>query len=890
MLTDLARMAARVIAFFTPRRLDRDLDEELESHLTMLETEHRRRGMTQDEARRAARLELGGVTQLREAHRDLRGLPFVEEVGRDVRYAVRALKRNPGFASVAVLTLAIGIGANTAMYSVIHSVLLQPLDFPESGRLMHVARGNTGETQNRWFSLARLEATQAARSFTGLGGFFGAAEDVTLSGHGEPEVFKAARVSGNFLDVLGIRPEQGRSFLPHEDVIDGPRVAMISARLWHRRFQAEPSITGRTVVLNSMPYTIVGVFPVTFQFPFRNIDIWLTQPNQTSRLPPRFRACCAQLRGFARLKAGVTPEQAQAELDLLSVQYSTANPMRLDTGRLRVVPLKDELTANVSTMLWMLLAAVSLVLLIACTNVATLLMARATSRARELAVRSALGAARSRLIRQLLTESVVLSAGAGALGLVLARTVLELVTRMTIFELPRAGEIHLSGAVLGLAIVLSVMTGVVFGAFPSRQVLRPGLMNMLRQSGASDAGAIRKRRLLGLSARGTLAVAQIALSIVLLVGAALIMSSLARLARIESGYQSAGLLTMRIPLPMARYDTPAKRTAFFDELVRRVEAAPGVRDVTIVSWLPTTGALSTNIQIESQPIADPGHTGIMLQSVTPGYFRVLGIPLRRGRAFTGRDNVAGAQPVIIVNERFARRFWPSYPNGADPVGQGLIVPILGNRSIEIVGVVADVRHGGPTLEAPLQLYLPEVLNSPQSAYLAVRGDGDPMSAVDVVRGAVLAIDPDQPVADIKMMDEILVQSDGQRHLAARLLGLLAGVALLLAVVGIYGVLAYSVAQRTQEIGIRRALGANRDHILRLVLGQAVGLTLIGVVCGLAGAFAFTRLLATLLFEVSPTAPTVFVGVAALFVLVALVAGLIPAGRAVRIDPMAALRT
>jgi putative ABC transport system permease protein len=466
---------------------------------------------------------------------------------------------------------------------------------------------------------------------------------------------------------------------------------------------------------------------------------------------------------------------------------------------------------------------------------------------------------------------------------------------MTIFELPRVDEIRMSGVVLAFTVGLSIATGVVFGTVPALQILRPGVIDRLRQSGPGDPGALWRCKTFGLRTRGMLVVGQVALSMVLLIGAALMMKSLTRLASVNPGFRPDGLLTMRIPLPPAPYDTPEKRARFLEETVSRVEALPGVRGAAVARSLPmTTGGLATNIQVVGFEIAEPGHLAVGVQSITPGYFKVLGINLKRGREFVARDNAPGAPPVAIINETLARRVWPGYPSALDPLGQRLLVPILrpqiaGNGPLEIVGVAADVRELGPMRAPNPQFYLPNILYPPQTAYLAVRTSGDASTAAAAIRAEVQAIDPGQSVADIRLMDEVSEAFVGQRHLAARLLNLFAGAAVLLVVVGIYGVLAYSVALRTTEIGIRRALGANRDDILVLVLGQVARFTLIGVVCGLAGAFVVTRLLETLLFEVSATDPSTFVGVAVVFVVVALIAGLIPAWRAVRIDPMSVLR-
>ncbi len=844
--------------------------------------------MTREDARRAAIRALGSVARLRDEHREVRALPMVDEFIGDTRYGLRSLVRNPGFGVIAVVILAIGIGANTAMFSVLHSVLMQPLAYPDSDRIVFVGRVNAG--RGVWLSLPRVDAIRAsATSFTGFGAYLAnPSEDVTFAGRGEPAVLRGARVSANFLEILDVRPVAGRSFLPQEDAPGGPPVAMISTELWRRRFGATPSIDGLTATLDSVPHTIIGVLPEGFRFPFPDVDVWLTQPNQTSTLPAQFRAGCVALMGFARLKPGVSLEQARADLDVASAQYAVARPRAIDSGAVRLAPLKDELTTNVSTMLWMLFAAVGFVLLIACANVATLLMERATSRAQELAVRSALGARRGRLIRQLVTESLVLSVAGGALGLVLTWLAIGFFTRSSAFVLPRADEVTISGTTLLCTMAMSVATGLLFGMLPALQILTPRLFHLLRQSGSASAeshGLLRR----WFSPRGTLVVIQVALSLVLLVGAALMMKSVAQLSGVDSGFPTEGLLTARVPLPAARYDSAEKRAALFERLSQEIEAIPSVQGVVVTRTLPATSTLGTNIQIIGQEIPDPGHVGLVLQTVTPGFFDVLGVRVTRGREFTPRDNTPTSRRVAIVNESFARRFWPEYPTGVEPIGRSLMVPIIGTEPFEIIGVVADIRQSGPSGEMSPQFYLPNALYPPQSAYLAIRASGDPAESMRAVREAVLRVDPDQSIADVRTMDQILDRSVGRQHLAARLLGVFAGTALLLALVGLYGALAFSVTQRTQEIGIRRALGAGQPAVLGMVMGQALRLTLIGIAGGLVAASALTKMLESFLFEVSATDPAIFAATAVLFVAVAFPAALIPAWRAARIDPMKALR-
>jgi predicted permease len=879
------RLLARFIAFFRQRQHDRDLDQEVEAHLALLVDEYRRRGLGDDEARREARLAFGGVTQLREAHREVRGVSWLEDSLRDLRYAVRGWRRQPGFTSIAVLMLAIGIGANAAMFSVVNAVLIRPLGYRDPDSLFSVARTG-GAAPARWISQRRWEVIRDARSFD-VGVYRTVADDAILGGR-EPETLRAARISARVLSILDVRPLLGRSFQPGEDADGAAPVAMISERLWARRFARDPSIVGQTIMLGSTPYAVVGVLGDGFQFPVRDADLWLLQPWRAGFTPPQYYACCTPLMGVARIRPGFTRQQAETELGVSNARYEPQNQRRVDAGPAVLTPLKEDVVGRVDTMLWVLLAAVGLVLLIACANVATLLMARATSRAREFAVRSALGASRWRVIRQLVTESLLLS-GAGALvGLLIARAGVNLISTMTLFDLPRAGEIEVSVTVLTWTMAITFVTGVVFGTGPSLQLLKPAIVGRLRQSGSTDTGSNRSRRF-GVGTRGALVVTQVALSLILLIGAALMVQTMVRLARVNLGFQSSGLLTMRVPLPIASYEAAGKRSQFFDDLVRRVETIPGVRGATVVRAMPTTGGLATNLQIVSQRIPEPGHVGQSLQTVVPGYFEVMGQPLRQGRLFEARDNAPGAPPVVIVNEAFARRFWPAYPR-ATPVGEQLFVPIMPSGRLEIIGVVADVHHGGPREREPnTQIYIPDRLYPPQMAFLAVRADGDPLRLVDAIRSQVRALDPNQAVADVNLMDRLIERTLGQQHLATRVLGLFAVTAVVLALTGLYGVMAYSVTQRTPEIGVRRALGAGPRDVLWMVVGQGLRVTIIGIVIGLAGAYASTRFLESLLFDVTTTDVMTFVAVPAAFVVIAGVASLIPALRALRINPAATLR-
>ncbi len=819
---------------------------------------------------------------------------FFETLRQNLRHALRAIRKNPAFAATAAVTLALGIGGNTAMFTVVHAVLLQPLGYTSPDRLVHISADNA-RLKAKGFGFSLLEyrdLVAAARSFSGIGAYLATAADVIAAGGAGPEALKEARVSANFLDILGVRPILGRSFLPEEDKPGGPPVAMIGAELWKRRFGGDPRIAGKTVALDAMPYTIVGVLPAGFSFPYDNVDVWVADPTNYTPIPPSFRPRTPMLLGFARLKAGIALDQASTELNVLNRQYALAHPGTVDRSTtLGAVSLRDQVVGKVRPVLWTLFGAVGLVLLIACANVASLLLARAGSRSRELAVRAALGAGRGRLIGQLLTESLLLASAGGILGILLASWAISAIGRLNALNLPRTGEIRVNGLVLGFTVALSLATGVLFGLFPAFRASRPGLADVLRERGAG-AEMPEKRRFLGVSARGMLVVGQVALSIVLLIGAVLLLESFARLRGVDPGFRSGGLLTMKIALPPARYGTGWKRVAFYEDLLRRIEALPGVRGATVAQTLPMTyPRYSAPMQVVEQPrIPFTERPHGQLQSVAPGYFRVLGVSLERGREFNHHDDVANAPPVMVIDESLARRFWPAYPGGPDPVGQHLL---LSNNDAapapQIVGIVADVHEGGLDENTGPEIYLPLALRPPPTSYVAVRVTGDPLSFANAVRRQIAAIDPAQAVSEIQTMDDIVDRSVGQRRLTLLLLGFFAALAVALAVVGIYGVIAYSVARRSQELGIRRALGAQQGDILRLVLGQGFGLALAGVGLGTAAALALARVTEGLLFHVNPSDPATFAGIGLLFIVVALAASYLPARRATRIDPMSALR-
>jgi len=878
----LRQVLHRLRASFGGARLDDDLRAEMASHLEFAVEENLRRGLSPEDARREALVRFGGVEQARLQHRDARGLPFVDVLGQDLRYTLRKFRRDRVFTLVAVLILALGIGGNTAMFSIIHAVLLRPLAYRDPDRLVLVADGVT--------PIRFDELRAASRSYTEIGGFTGP-EDLSLSGVADPEVLKGARVSANFLDLLGVNPLLGRGFLPPEDQPGAPTVAMLSAELWTRRFGRDPLIIGKTITLAGTPHTIVGLLPAGFQFPFSGADVWIPQPSEWSVIGASSRPDSPFLSVFGRLKPNVTLQQATAELTVLNSRYAAAHPGMLDSRPDApdvVKSFQESLVSDIRSELWMLFGAVAFVLLIVCANVASLLLARSTARAREFAVRAAVGAGRERIVRQLLTENLLLASLGGALGVVFAASSLSSIRHVTFIDLPRAGEIRIDAAVPGFAAVLSIVTGILFGFVPALTASRPDLAGVLRGSGEAPSAAGGKV-FLRFGPRGLLVVGQVALSIVLLIGATLLLQSLARVYRVDPGFQTSHLLTMNIALSPTHYDSDEKRARFYNELVERAQSLPGVRGAAITLKLPMSDtwmgapvqlAGTAPIQLNQRPIA-------IIQDVTPAYFRTLRIALQRGREFTSADN-ASSVPVAIVNENLARLFWPQYPDGPNPLGQHILVG-SSPQPTEIVGIAPNVRQYARDDDPKPQLYLACAQKPPGTAMLAVRTDGNPLAFANAIRNQVLTIDRDQPVSAVASMDELVETSEGQLRLVMMLLSTFSGAATLIASIGIYGVIAYSVGQRSKEMGIRRALGAQPSDILSLIVGQGLCLVLSGVFIGIAGAWAVTRLLQDLLFRVSATDPVTFIGVSALFTLVAIVASYIPARRAIGADPMNALR-
>ena len=815
----------------------------------------------------------------------------MERVLFEVRYAWRQLMRHRGFAVAVVLTIALGVGLNTAIFSVVRAVLLEPLGYGDPDRLVEWTGGATP---------VRYDAARVgARLYTGLGAW-GGQESFAFSGDGVPEVLKGARVSANFLEILKVAPVVGRGFLPDEDREGSPAVAMISTQLWQRRFGANEQVVGRVITLSGVATTIVGVLPPRFAFPREGEDVWVPQPAMWSAMDAVSRPISPVLTVFGRLKPGVTVDQAREEMRVLRAAYAAGHPAMLDasprlmSGELPDLRLmKDLLVEGARTKLWTLFGAVGMVLLIVCANVASLLLARTTARSREFALRAAIGAGRGRIVAQLMTESLLLALMGGALGGGLAAACVRVVRGVTSLNLPRVAEVQVDGVVLLYALAASLVTGLLFGLAPALAAMRPDLAQVLRGSGEGVTLGDGRRGWLVMRPRSVLVVGQVALSTVLLIGAALLLESLARVYRVDPGFDVPHLLTMDLDLPSARYGSDVKRSAFYKQLVDAVDRLPGVESAAVTRTLPMTGWAGVPLAVNGRAAAKLNQRPIaVLEDVSPGYFGTMKIPLLRGRVFTEQDDADGP-PVAVINLSAAKLLWPAFQPGNElagenPVGQYVLIGSH-SKPTQVIGIVGDVKESGLDAESRAGIYRAAWQAPPEAAMVAVRTKVDPLSLTSAVRAAVLSLDREQPVSHLATMASVVDDSEGELRTMMGLLVTFAVAASVIAVVGLYGALAYTVAQRRREMGIRRALGASRGDILRLVTGDGLRLSVAGVGAGLCAAYFVTRMMRSLLFGVSARDPWVFAGIAGLFLLVAVCASYLPARRAAGVDPMESLR-
>jgi predicted permease len=927
----LRAVVRRLGSLFHKRRDEQELAEELESHLQMHIEDNLRAGLTPQEARRQALIKLGGLEQTKELCRDRRGLPFLETFLQDLRYGARMLAKNPGFTAVAVLTLALGIGPNTAIFSVVNAVLLRPLSYKDPDRLVEISEKNSKLGVN-WFAVAPanfLDWQQQNHVFESMAIFGLWSEELYLAGEGPPEELQGRRVSASYFPLLGVQPILGRTFLPEEDG-PGHHVVVLTYAFWQHRFASDPKVIGRQLAFNGESYTIVGVMPKGFQTLAAGYSekerehLWL--PSVFERFAPTERDAKG-MEVIGRLKPGASVAQARVEMEAIARQLEQAYPKTNDGWGVNVRPLFDEVTQNefgtrFRPALLLLMGAVGLVLLIACVNVASLLLARSVTRQREIAVRNALGASRLRLIRQLLTESVLLTTLGGGLGILLAVASVPALIALSPADIPRLDEARVDFIALTFTLAVALLTGLLCGLVPALSSSKPDLNGALKEGSRGATRGLAQQR-----TQRLLVVGEIALAVVLLTGAGLMIRSFLRLHNEDLGFEPENVLTVQVSLPRLKYADITKPTAkapegkaprkwwtvrpnvsaFVRQALERLEHLPGVNSAGVVNFLPFVGDWGGPFGIdgvgplprspqgwEASPVA-------WYRAIDGDYFRTMRIRLIKGRYFTKQECESGAG-VAIVNQTLARDFFPD----GDALGRRLrfadsSVEEGKKRLLEIVGVVADVKEGWLATEiwTNYTIYIPFnqqartfvdfAIWSPLHVSFVVRTASNPAALSAATRQAIWEVDGDQPIEKLTTMQEFVSDRDSRHRFCLVILGILAGVALVLATVGVYGVMSYSVSQRTHEIGVRRALGAGPGDILRPVLTHGAALSLSGVAIGLAGSLSLTSLLSNFLYGVSPTDLVTLAAVAALLVAVGLAACHIPARRATKVDPMVALR-
>ena len=873
--------------FFRRRVLDEESARELESYLQTETQENIERGMSPDEARRAAFQKLGNVTRIREQIHSQNSFNLLETLWHDVRFGLRMLGKNRGFTIVAVLTLAVGIGANTAIFSVVDATLIRPLPYPNANRLVMAweSRMPDGERQNVTSPATFLNWQQDNTVFDQMAAVY---NDSSVLTEGElPEQIATASATPNFFAMLGVNAAMGRVFVPSQDGTPGAdRVALLSFEIWQRRFGSNPGILGSKIIIDDKPFTVVGVMPRGFQFfvkqgsfSQKKPEIWipLTFGPKDHARHGRF------LQALGLLRPGITLPQAQSAMLGLASRLEAQDPASLKNWSVNLVPLRTQLVGDIATGLRLLLAAVGLVLLIACANVATLSLARATTRKHEIAIRMALGAAAPRVVRQILTESCLLAVLGGAAGLALGSACLRVLKVLAPANLIPLEAVHLDMRVLGFTTVVALLTGLLFGTMPSIEAARTSPRAPL-QEGTTGAGGGARR---GGRARRVLVVIEIALALVLLTGGGLLIRSFQRLMAVDPGFQPHGILTAWVQLPNAKYEKEEQKNLFFAQLLQGLRQIPGVRSAGADAFLPFAGIIAaTGVDVEGRPkLPEAQQPVVDVALVEPGFFETMGIPLLKGRAFTEREGVETSHKVVI-SQSMATQLWPN----EDPIGKHVTIYMKRqNGPSEVVGVVGDVKHAGLAEDTHPTAYWPYPELSFPFMTVVIRTDGDPAALAPALRQTVLNLDKNQPIADVLPMDSLLSVSLARTRFATQVMAAFAAMALLLAVTGIYSLVSYDVEERTYEIGLRMALGARQGSVVGLILGKGMALICIGIVLGTLASLALTRLMTSILFGTRPNDPATFIFVALLLACVALSAGYLAVRRISKIEPINVLR-
>ncbi len=864
-----------------------DIDREMRSHLELQVEANIKAGMSPGEAREKAMRSFGNVNRAVDAAYDVKGGGVFETLMQDIRYGIRMLAKHKSFTAIAVITLALGIGANTAIFSVVNELLLRPLPYGDPERIVMLWEVTPeGRHQNTTSRANFRRWREQSTSYENVAAFTD--QRLNLTGSGEPEELSVQFATAEFFKVLGVDPLFGRTFLPEDDKPESPAIAVLSYGLWQRRFGGQPNIIGQTITLNAFKFTIVGVMPPNFQFHIkqrsgtgRPAELWTVLPMPTG---PGVNERGRFLSAVGRLKPGVTREHAEAELRTIEARLSDEAPQFNKNYSAEVLPLREQFFGNVRRPLWLMLGAVGFVLLIACANVANLLLSLATSREKEIAVRAALGARRGRIVRQLLTESLLLALLGSVLGLGLAWLGIKALMLISPRDLVSLQTVSLNTTVLLWTLGVSLLTGIIFGLAPALHISRLNLNDSLKEGGKSESGqASGSRRL-----RNALVVSEIALAVVLLASAGLLIRSFVRLQQVDRGFETDNILSMVIRLPEAKYQQDPQLVTFFAQALDRIRQLPGVRSAGMVNHLPLYGGLGSNtgFKILGRPEPPPGQgPGTDVRVVDAGYFPTMGIPLLRGRNFSDLE-LKEPKHVILINEVLARKYFAD----EDPIGKRLDVAMFEKPTpAEIIGVVGNVRYDSLIDELPPAVYFPH----PDLAYsfmtLVIRTDGEPSAIAPAVQREIRGLDPNQPISDVRTMNQVMSEWVARSRFNTLLLALFAALATLLSAVGIFGVMNYSVALRTREIGLRLAVGAQPRQVLLLILKQGFVLTIVGVVFGLAAAFALTRLLSGLLFGVTAVDVTTFTTISLVLVIVSLLACYLPARRAMQIDPLSALR-